>query len=217
VSAEPLSLANYLARQLENICPSAQGTTVLDADILAAATQKTLACLTQLNSFTAPSFDYYNSGHYATFLYYLSNLFYKNNNPILATRIFLLNKAINGIDLYYEVEMPAIFGIGHTVGMVFSKSSYANYCVFHQGCTVGRNQDDRPILEEGVILYPQASIIGKCRVRKNTVLAPGVQLVNTDTPGNCIVFSGERGKPIFKDITEYYAHRYFKLPAAPSR
>jgi serine O-acetyltransferase len=217
VSPAPLSLADYVARQLENICPSGQGPTPLNADMMAAATQKTQTCLTQLKTFNAPSFDYFNSGHYATFLYYLSNLFYKNNNDTLATRLFLLNKAINGIDLYHQIDMPDIFGIGHTVGMVFSKASYANYCVFHQGCTVGRNQDDRPILEEGVILYPQSSVIGKCRVRKNTVIAPGVQLVNTDTPGNCIVFTGERGKPIFKEITETYAYRYFKSPTAPSR
>jgi serine O-acetyltransferase len=217
VSPAPLSLADYVARQLDNICPSGQGPTPLNADMMAAAIQKTQACLTQLKTFNAPIFDYFNSGHYATFLYYLSNLFYKNNNDTLATRLFLLNKAINGIDLYHQIDMPDIFGIGHTVGMVFSKASYANYCVFHQGCTVGRNQDDRPILEEGVILYPQSSVIGKCRVRKNTVIAPGVQLVNTDTPGNCIVFTGERGKPIFKEITETYAYRYFKSPTAPSR
>jgi serine O-acetyltransferase len=210
VSLKPLSLSDYVARQLDNICPCAQGTSQLDADIMAAATQKTQACLTQLKNFNTPNFDYFNSGHYATFLYYASHLFYKNENTQLATRLFLLNKAINGIDLYYEIEMPDIFGIGHTVGMVFSKASYSNYGVFHQGCTIGRNQDDRPILEEGVILYPQSSVIGKCRVRKNTVIAPGVQLVNTDTPGNCIVFTGERGKPIFKEITENYALRYFK-------
>jgi serine O-acetyltransferase len=216
VNPTPLSLPNYVAKQLENISPSFDGTTHLDVNIFELAIQKTHACLTQLKNFSGAHFDYLNSGHYATFLYYLSNSFYKNGDTILATRLFLLNKAINGIDLYYAVAMPDIFGIGHTVGMVFSKATYANYCVFHQGCTIGRNQDDRPILEEGVILYPQSSVIGKCLVRKNTVLAPAVQLVNMDTPGNCIVFPSERGKPIFKEITETYALRYFKSPTAPS-
>ena len=80
------------------------------------------------------------------------------------------------------------------------------------GCTVGRNQGARPTLESGVILYPHASVIGACHVRENTVVSPGVQLINTDTPGNCLVFPGDRGKPVFKEIAEYYADRYLLRP-----
>jgi serine O-acetyltransferase len=105
--------------------------------------------------------------------------------------------------------MPEYFAIGHTVGMVFAKACYGNFLVMHQGCTVGRNGNDRPTLEEGVILYPNSSVIGRCLVRANTVIAPGVQLVNQDTPGNCYVFMGEKGRPVFKEIDEFFAGRYF--------
>jgi serine O-acetyltransferase len=60
-------------------------------------------------------------------------------------------------------------------------------------------------------MYPHASIIGRCRVGANTVLAPGVQLVNMDAPGDCIVFTGETGRPVFKPTTERHADR-FLLP-----
>lgn len=152
-------------------------------------------------------FDPMISGHYATFLYYLSNAL--REDRVTATHVFLLNKALNGIDLFYEVEMPEHFLIGHTVGMVFAKATYGDYCVFHQGCTVGRILDDRPTLETGVVLYPNASIIGRCHVRENTVVSAGVQLINQDTPGHCIVFQGEGGRPTFKPITEQFHRRYF--------
>ena len=154
-------------------------------------------------------FDPLVSGQYATFLYYLA--FELRSERTAATHIFLLNKAINGIDLFYEVSMPDYFLIGHTVGMVFAKAKYGNYCVFHQGCTVGRILQDRPVLGDGVVIYPGGAIIGRCHIGPNTVISAGVQVINTDTPGNCIVFQGERGRPVFKPITEQFCARYYRL------
>lgn len=189
--------------------PSLDGSENIDPHAIATAAQRTNYCVSRIKAFKGSQFNHLNSGHYATFLYYLAHTLWNHGgNTIEATRVFLLNKALNGIDLFYEVEMPEVFLIGHTVGMVFAKANYGIHCIFHQGCTVGRSQLARPILEAGVILYPHASVIGACHVRENTVLSPGVQLINTDTPGNCIAFPGERGRPVFKEISEYYADRY---------
>ncbi len=166
-------------------------------------------CVSKIRAFSGPHFDTQNSGHYATFLYFLAwQLGRGLGNRRDATRVFLLNKALNGIDLFHEVEMPPVFLIGHTVGMVFAKAIYSSGCIFHQGCTVGRNQDARPTLEPGVILYPNSSVIGACIVRENTVLTPGVQLINTDTPGNCLVFPAGPGSVVFRPIETYMADRY---------
>lgn len=154
-------------------------------------------------------FDPLVSGQYATFLYYLAAALRSDRET--ATHLFLLNKALNGIDLFYDVVMPDHFLIGHTVGMVFAKAEYGDYCVFHQGCTVGRILQDRPVLGEGVVIYPGGAIIGRCRVGPNTVVSAGVQIINTDTPGNCIVFQGEGGRPVFKSITERFCARYYRL------
>lgn len=153
-------------------------------------------------------FDPLISGQYATFLYYLAHALRMDRER--ATHVFLLNKALNGIDLFYNVVMPDHFLIGHTVGMVFAKANYGDYCVFHQGCTVGRILTDRPVLGEGVVIYPGGAIIGRCRIGPNTVVSAGVQVINTDTPGNCIVFQGENSRPLFKPIRERFYARYFR-------
>ena len=202
-------LARLVERQVETLFPDFERAFALDPAHVAEALDRTDRCVSRSLNYSRAHFDHLVSGHYATFLYYLANTMFKGGAPRNdASRLFLVNKALNGIDLFYEIEMPEVFLIGHTVGMVFAKAAYADYCIFHQGCTVGRNQLDRPVLERGVIMYPNSSIVGACHVRENTVLSLGVQLLNTDTPGNCIVFPGEHGKVVFKPTTEYYADRY---------
>ncbi len=57
----------------------------------------------------APYFNPFHSGQYYIFLYYLSNYVwqkYGNNERCLSDKLYYLNKALNGLDLYYEVKMP---------------------------------------------------------------------------------------------------------------
>lgn len=204
------SLLLYVTQQLQNFFPNADSVPI-KIETLNSAINRTNLCVAKIKATQGNAFDRMNSGHYATFLYFLSReLWVSERNTAEATRVFLLNKALNGIDLFYEVNMPDIFLIAHTVGMVFAKAEYNDYCVFHQGCTVGRNGTARPRIETGVVLYPNSSVIGECVIRENTVITPGVNLINHDTPGNCYVFMGEKGKPIFKEINEYFIDRYFR-------
>ena len=174
------------------------------------AFNRTIACINSIREWRKSGFDCLVSWQYATYLYFLSRAIWtQTGDEDLATRIFLVNKALNAIELYYRIELPNLFFLSHTPGLVFAQATYGNYGVFHQGCTVGRNGLDRPTLEEGVILFPNSSVIGNCLVRANSVITPGVQLINQDTPGNCYVFMGEKGRPVFKEIDAYYADRYF--------
>ena len=201
-------LFRIVSHQLDSLFPIFGEIGLLNIQNISIAMQRARNCIAKIKA-AKNGFEYLNSSHYATFLYFLSHELGQHETGMKdATRIFLLNKALNGIDLYYEIQMPEVFSVAHTVGMVFAKATYGSHCVFHQGCTVGRNLDARPILEPGVVLYPHSSVIGSCLVRKNTVIAPGVHLVNMDTPGDCIVFYGDNGRPIFKPIEEQYAHRY---------
>lgn len=201
--------------QLKNFFPTGTDLVIEDA-IFEAAYQRTVNCVNSIKGWSDAGFDKLISWQYATYLYFLSReVFLQLEDSELSTRLFLLNKALNAFELYFQIELPNYFFLSHTPGLVFGQATYGNYCVFHQGCTVGRNGHDRPTLEEGVVLYPNASVIGRCLVRSNTVIAPGVQLVNLDTPGNCYVFMGERGKPIFKEIDEFFADRYFDRNVKP--
>jgi serine O-acetyltransferase len=202
-------LLRYVTKQLENLFPIVDPEPI-QIETLNLAIERTNRCITKIKATQGSTFDPMNSGHYATFLYFLSReLWLSEHNVAEATRVFLLNKALNGIDLFYEINMPDIFLIGHTAGMVFAKATYSDYCVFHQGCTVGRNGTDRPRIQTGVVLYPNASVIGDCLVRENSIITPGVNLIDHDTPGNCYVFMGQKGKPVFKEINEYFIDRYF--------
>jgi serine O-acetyltransferase len=202
------TLHAYVERQIAQIVPGFSGPIVLPRLMVEVALERVERnVVRQIGG--ERGFNPLVSGQYATFLYYLAHELRDDQEK--ATHLFLLNKALNGIDLYYDVIMPDYFLIGHTVGMVFAKATYGDFCVFHQGCTVGRILADRPILGNGVIIYPGGAIIGRCRVEENTVVSAGVKIINTNTPGNCIVFSGPDGRPVFKPLTENYSARYYQL------
>lgn len=206
----PEVLQTYVSSQVNNLIPPTREPFSVDLGAIQSSLDRVSKCVSKIKAFEGQSFSYLNSGQYSTFIYFLARYIAINNMDYEgATKLFLLNKALNGIDLFYDIEMPNFFLIGHTVGMVFAKAIYGEYSIFHQGCTIGRNGKDRPVLEEGVVMYPNSSVIGRCIVRANTIITPGVQLVNTDTPGNCLVFIGANGRPCFKEIHEFYADRYF--------
>ena len=203
------STKKLIESQIKNLFPS-ENEVIISMQIADLAFEKTDACIQTIKQWKSNGFDHLVSWQYASYLYFLSRqIFLEDGNIEHATRIFLVNKAINSIELYYQIEMPQYFFLSHTTGLVFAQAKYGEYSVFHQSCTIGRSDEDRPILEKGVILYPNSSVIGRCHVRENSVLAPGVQLVNQDTPGNCYVFTGEKGRPVFREIDEYFADRYF--------
>ncbi|QXE91538.1 hypothetical protein KP001_03045 [Geomonas subterranea] len=207
---DPAFLARYVSRQVEHFFPDGFEIVPVIQAHLKPALERTEQCISAVKAWSGKGFDYLVSGQNATFLYFLAHRIYRETGDTeAATRIFLLNKALNGIDLFYEVEMPDYFLVGHTVGMVFAKATYADYCIFHQGCTVGKSETGRPVLERGVVLFPGSMVIGDCLVRENTVLAPGVVLVNEETPGDCVCLPGPDRKPVFQRICKYYAEDYY--------
>ncbi|NBX37089.1 MAG: hypothetical protein EBR10_07700 [Planctomycetes bacterium] len=205
----PQLLSRLVTHQVQSLYPNFEEGWCIDAELMRRAIDRTIWCV---QHFSGPMgrFDPLLGGHHATLLYFVSCELAAVALRHDAARVFLTNKALHGIDLFHEVEMHPVFAIGHTVGMVFAKATYGPRCVFHQGCTVGRDGDRRPVLEEGVVMYPNSSILGDCHVRANTAIAPGVNLVNTDTPGDCVVFMGEHGRPLFKPAKDRYADRYLK-------
>lgn len=202
------TLQSYVERQIAQIVPGFSDPIMLPRPMVETALER-IERNVRRQIGGERGFDPLVSGQYATFLYYLSHAL--RDDRRVATHLFLLNKALNGIDLFYDVVMPDHFLIGHTVGMVFARAIYGDFCVFHQGCTVGRILDDRPILGDGVIIYPGGAIIGRCRIGANTIVSAGVQVINADTPGNCIVFSGQDGRPVFKHVTEQFSARYYRI------
>lgn len=191
------SLLDYTCAQLANFFPSGDAAELrrrLERS-LPCALERLAHCLGHVRMWEASQFNYLNSSQYCIYLYYLANTVWREHQDAeSATRLFLLNKALNGIDLFYEIAMPEVFFIGHSVGIVLAKATYGNYLVLYQNATVGKNHGVAPTLGEGVILYPNSAIIGRCRVGNNTVVSQGTSVINRDTPGNCLVFPGNAGE-----------------------
>ena len=139
----------YLVRkQLDSLflC-SAQDASCLDTSL----DKVIIRCLDQFSRITNKyyskdgkvSFNIFHSGQYSIFLYWLSRLIFQENGESyrsLCDRLYYLNKALNGLDLYYEIEMPSYFYLEHPVGSVMGRARYGNGFVFSQQCTVGVNK-----------------------------------------------------------------------------
>lgn len=193
-------LLNYVAAQMEHFFPDGQPgiKQILDA-CLDEALARLENCINAVRMWKPGEFDYLHSSQYAIFLYFLANTIWrKEGNERICTKLFFLNKSLNGIDCFYEIEMPEIFFIGHSVGIVLAKATYGNYLVLYQNSTVGKNHGIAPVIGEGVILYPNTAIIGKSLVRSGSILSQGVSIINRDTPGDCLVFQGNSGELVFR-------------------
>ena len=133
-------------------------------------------------------FNMFHSGQYCIFLYYLSNEIWKSGNSILADKIYYLNKIMNGVDLFYEVELPDYFSLDHPVGSVIGRAHYSNGFSFSQNCTVGNNKGIYPVLGKNFIMCANSMIIGNCHVGDNVTLGAGCLVKDQDIPSNSLVF-----------------------------
>lgn len=210
-------LLQYVVRQLDQFFPD--GLHPDAADLLRpymdVALDRLAHCIGAVRPWKPGEFDHLHSSQYTIFLYYLANTVWKaTGNRSLCAKLFGLNKALNGIDLFYEIGLPPVFFIGHSVGIVFAKASYGNYLVVYQNSTVGKNHGVAPVLGDGVVMYPNTAIIGRCDVGAGTVLAQGVSLINTSTPGHCTVYAGQAGAVVCKPIQRDVLSDIFRLEGA---
>ena len=134
-------------------------------------------------------FSPYHSGQYSIFLYYLANtIYFADNNASLATKVYYLNKILNSVDWYYEIELPEYWGVEHPLGSVLGRAKYSNGFFFYQGCTVGGNKGKYPILGKNVILYSNVTVLGNTQIGDNVAISTGVTIKDEIIPCNCLVF-----------------------------
>lgn len=145
----------------------------------------------------------FHSVQYMILLYYLSNTLYKNGKGgQLSDKLYYLNKTMNGVDMFYAIEMPEHFFAEHPVGSVMGRGKFSDGFFFYQGCTVGGTKDRNgiisyPELGENVHMFANSSILGKCKIGNNVNIGAGAIVKNQDVPDNCIVF-GESPHLIIK-------------------
>lgn len=146
-------------------------------------------------------FSIYHSGQYCIFLYFISRQVFIDypEERGLADKLYLLNKALNGLDLYYEVVMPKVFNLDHPVGSVMGRASYGENFSFSQQCTVGNNQGIFPVIGDNVQMLSGSKILGKCNIGNNVTISANSYIKDEDIPSDSLVF-GSSPSLIIKPI-----------------
>lgn len=154
-----------------------------------------------------PYFSPYHSGQYSIFLYYLANIIYHSGkSPLLATKLYCLNKILHSVDWYYEIELPAYWGVEHPLGSVLGRAKYSNGFFFYQGCTVGGNKGKYPVLGRNVILYSNVTVLGNTSIGNNVAISTGSIIKDESIPSNCLVF-GQSPNLVIKPKSEEYMNK----------
>lgn len=138
-------------------------------------------------------FNHLHGDQYAMFLYLLANTAYKTRlGDDLPSKIYLLNKALHGIDAFYEVELPSVFLFAHSLAAVLGRAQYADYLLVYQRCGVGTNNDAFPKLGEFVSLRPGAVVLGNSRIGRNCTIAAGSLVLDRDLDDDTVYIGSPR-------------------------
>lgn len=150
-------------------------------------------------------FSPFHSAQYTIFLYFLSRVIFDTLGANeLSDKIYYLNKALNGIDLFYEVQMPDVFFVDHPVGSVIGRGTFGLYFSFGQNNTVGNNRGIYPRIGENVQMMAGAKIIGDCEVGSNVIIAADTLVLDQDVPSNSVVFGCSPDLIFKKKEDEYF-------------
>jgi serine O-acetyltransferase len=208
------ALSRYVAAQLHNMFPD--GGMDADAeklnDLMPRALKRMHPILAAVRNFDPSCFNHFNSLQYSTFLYLLSNEHWRTGSQDpLAERLFCLNRALNGIDLFYTVQMPEVFFLSHGVGTVLGNASYGNGLVIFQNVTVGRVGDNRPTLGNNIVLFPGAVVTGKSIIGDNSVVAAATVVHGVHVPNNSVAIM-QAGELIFRPRNHDFSSLYLRSP-----
>lgn len=154
-------------------------------------------------------FNPFHSGQYSIFLYFLGRVVFEDypDYRTLADRIYYLNKALNAVDLFYEVSLPAIFFVDHPLGSVMGRARYRDFFSFAQNCTVGNNKGVYPVIGRNVKMMAGSTLLGNCAIGDNVVLAARSYVKDVDIEPCSLVFGVSPNLVIKKRDVSYFSRQ----------
>lgn len=156
-------------------------------------------------------FNHLHGDHYSMFLYFLCNEAYLARDEILASKLFLLNKSLFGIDAFYSIKLPEHFLFVHPMGTVVGNATFGDFLVLYQGVTIGSTISGiYPSFSCSTILYSNSSIIGDCHISENFVLGANSSLINTNIPADKVVVGNYPNHSILENKNSFISS-YFQL------
>ena len=190
-------LSSLVAGQLNHLFPDGD---IIEAgeveSCLSTTLERVFACFSRIKikyyrTESSVIFNHLHSDQYCAFLYLLGNTAYANGNIRLATKTFLLNKALHGLDLYYSVQLPEVFLLVHPVGSVIGNAKYGNFFTAYQNCTIGSTIKNGnyiyPQIGEYVTLFAKSSLIGDVNIGRHSVIGANTFVINSIIPEKTIV------------------------------
>ena len=137
-----------------------------------------------------PCYNHLHTDQHAIFLYYLSNSVFQMGGPkVLCDKLYALNKALHGVDIFYEVKMLDIFALVHPVGTVLGRASYGDYFCAYQNVSVGSDLDgNNPKIGRGVVMYGGSRIIGRSQIGDNCLISIGTTILDRHIGSDCVAF-----------------------------
>jgi len=133
-------------------------------------------------------YPYYN----VIYLYKLMKILYKNNFKLLSTLV--RNSLIRnyGIFIGFETEIGENLNLPHPQGIILGEGvKIGDNCTIYHQVTMGQkrgnldNDNDYPIIGNGVTVFAGAKIIGNVKVGDNSVIAAN-SVVITDVESGSI-------------------------------
>lgn len=207
----PERLAAFTAHQLASLFPDgpeADDAAALNA-IVGGALERMRPILAAVRAFEPERFDHFHSLQYASYLYLLSRAAAQAGDRTLADRLFCLNRALNALDLYHQVELGEVFFLSHGLGSVIGAARFAERLVIFQSVTVGRVGDNRPTLGEGVVLFPGASVTGRSVIGRNCVIGANASVHNLTIEDDMMVAQAD-GRLVVRPRERDYLDLYFR-------
>ena len=198
-SLDPDALARLASRQINTMFPD--GADVLPGDLVTAvagALPRLEHCFTRIDNRyffdgTQAVFDHLHGDQYAMWLYLLGNALFKASGPPpVCKKLFLLNKALHGCDVFYEVELPSVFLLVHPLGTVLGRGHYSDYLIAYQRVGIGSNHGVYPRLGTYLTLHPGSAVLGNCSVGDHCSIATESLLLDRDLPAGSVYIGSPR-------------------------
>ncbi|AZA83681.1 serine acetyltransferase [Chryseobacterium lactis] len=136
-------------------------------------------------------------GFFATYVYRISHQLWSQNVQILPRVISEYAHSKTGIDIHPGAEIGKSFFIDHGTGIVIGETTIiGNHVKIYQGVTLGAlnvskekaNQKRHPTIEDDVIIYSGATILGGNTTIGRESIIGGNVWITQDVPANSLVY-----------------------------
>lgn len=138
----------------------------------------------------------------------LAHILYENGAPLVARMMTELAHSATGIDIHPGAKIGESFFIDHGTGVVIGETTIIGRNVrLYQAVTLGAKRFEKaedgslvkgnlrhPIVEDDVVIYAGATILGRVTIGKGSVIGGNVWLTHSVEPRSVITQASERSE-----------------------